>query len=118
MKLVNVSIAVVATCLLATSAYALKTADLALKGNSVVEYIKIHSDVNSIGKMFTEGKAYGRIRSNMFWWDWDTEKTSGMKQTRDNNMWGWMDLLTPLLQKPTIRSKSMTPGRQNRISVS
>lgn len=88
MKLVNFSIAAAAFCVLATSAHALKTEDRVLKGSNVLEYTKAPGDVNSIGKMFTEGEVYGRLRSNMFWWDWDTEKTSGTRQTRDNNMWG------------------------------
>lgn len=88
MKLVKLSMVAAATCLLATSAQALKTEDRVLKGNYQVEYTKAPGAVNSIGEMFTEGEVYGRLRSNMFWWDWDTEKTSGSNQTRDNNMWG------------------------------
>lgn len=88
MKLVNLSIVAAATCLLATSAHALKTEDRDVKPSMQVEYIKAPGAVNSITEMFTEGDVYGRLRSNMFWWDWDTEKTSGTGQTRDNNMWG------------------------------
>lgn len=88
MKLVNLSIAAAAACLFATSAHALKTEDRVLKGNNIVEYTKTPGAVNSIKEMFTEGEVYGRLRSNAFWWDWDTEKTSGGSQTRDNNMWG------------------------------
>jgi hypothetical protein len=88
MKLVKLSMVVAATCLLATSAYALKTEDRVLKANYQVEYTKAPGSVNSFTEMFTEGEVYGRLRSNMFWWDWDTEKKSGSSQTRDNNMWG------------------------------
>lgn len=88
MKLVKLSMVAAATCLLATSAYALKTEDRVLKANYQVEYTKAPGSVNSFTEMFTEGEVYGRLRSNMFWWDWDTEKTSGSSQTRDNNMWG------------------------------
>lgn len=66
MKLVNLSIVAAATCLLATSAHALKTEDRVLKGNYQVEYTKTPGAVNSIGEMFTEGEVYGRIRSNSF----------------------------------------------------
>ncbi|OHD97529.1 MAG: hypothetical protein A2552_11770 [Sulfuricurvum sp. RIFOXYD2_FULL_44_160] len=85
MKLVNLSIVAAATCLLATSAHALKTEDRVLKGNYQVEYTKAPGDVNSIGEMFTEGEVYGRLRSNMFWWDVDNPKTNS---TADHNVWG------------------------------
>lgn len=84
MKLVNLSIAAAAACVLATSAHALKTEDRVLKGNYQVEYTKTPGAVNSIGEMFTEGEVYGRLRSNMFWWDWDNENAA----VQDNNMWG------------------------------
>jgi hypothetical protein len=88
MKLVKLSMVAAAICLLATSAYALKTEDRVLKANGQIEYTKTPGSVNSIGEMFTEGDVYGRIRSNMFWWDWDDELKSGTTQTRDNNEWG------------------------------
>ena len=71
MKLVKLSMVAAATCLLATSAYALKSEDRNVKGNYQVEYLKTPGAVNSIGEMFTEGEVYGRLRSNMFWWDWE-----------------------------------------------
>ncbi|MDO9207368.1 MAG: OprD family outer membrane porin, partial [Sulfuricurvum sp.] len=85
MKLVNLSIAAAAACLFATSAHALKTEDRNLKANGQVEYLKVPGAVNSIGEMFTEGEFYGRLRSNMFWWDWDNAVAG---KTADNNMWG------------------------------
>lgn len=85
MKLVNLSIAAAATCLLATSAHALKTEDRDIKANMQVEYLKAPGAVNSIGEMITEGEVYGRLRSNMFWWDWENDNIS---TTNDNNMWG------------------------------
>ncbi|MFZ2889529.1 OprD family outer membrane porin, partial [Sulfuricurvum sp.] len=85
MKLVKLSMVAAATCLLATSAQALKTEDRVLKGNYQVEYTKTPSAVNSIQEMFTEGEVYGRLRSNSFFWDWDTQKNG---TTADNRMWG------------------------------
>ncbi|MFY9143526.1 OprD family outer membrane porin [Sulfuricurvum sp.] len=84
MKLVNLSIAAAAACVLATSAHALKTEDRVLKGNMQVEYTKVPGEVNSIGEMITKGDVYGRLRSNMFWWDWENESSA----VQDNNMWG------------------------------
>lgn len=85
MKLVKLSMVAAATCLLATSAYALKSEDRNVKANMQVEYTKAPGAVNSIGEMFTEGEVYGRLRSNMFWWDWENDTISS---TNDNNMWG------------------------------
>ncbi|WP_294894595.1 OprD family outer membrane porin, partial [Sulfuricurvum sp. RIFOXYD12_FULL_44_77] len=91
MKLVNLSIVAAATCLLATSAHALKTEDRVIKDNYQVEYTKAPGAVNSIGEMFTEGEVYGRLRSNMFWYDWENEDLTNSdlyKRTHDNNQWG------------------------------
>ncbi|MGD9969832.1 MAG: OprD family outer membrane porin [Sulfuricurvum sp.] len=85
MKIVNLSIAAAATCVLATSAHALKTEDRNLKGNMQIEYLKTPGDVNSFTEMFTEGDVYGRVRSNMFYWDWDNEKAGTSK---DHDAWG------------------------------
>jgi hypothetical protein len=85
MKLVNLSIAAAAACLFATSAHALKSEDRNIKGNYQVEYTKAPGNVNSFVEMFTEAEVYGRLRSNAFMWDWDTEKAGA---TADNEMWG------------------------------
>jgi hypothetical protein len=85
MKLVNLSMVAAATCLLTTSAYALKTEDRDLKGSNQVEYTKVPGDVNSVLEMFTQGHVYGRLRSNAFWYDWENEKSGS---TADNNQWG------------------------------
>ena len=85
MRMVNLSIAAAAACVLATSAHALKTEDRTLKGNMQVEYTKAPGDVNSIAEMFTEGELYGRLRSNMFYWDWDNEQAG---TSEDHDAWG------------------------------
>jgi hypothetical protein len=85
MKLVKLSMVAAATCLLTTSAYALKTEDRVLKGNYSVEYTKTPGSVESLNEMFTKGEVYGRLRSNMFYWDWEKE---GNGATIDNSAWG------------------------------
>lgn len=85
MKLVNLSMIAAAACVFATSAHALKSEDRDVKANMQVEYTKAPGAVNSIGEMFTKGEVYGRLRSNMFWWDWENDNIS---TTDDNNMWG------------------------------
>lgn len=87
MKMMNLSLAAATACVLATSAHALKTEDRVLKGNMQVEYTKAPGDVNSITEMFTKGEVYGRLRSNMFWWDWD-QSHENVSSINDNNMWG------------------------------
>lgn len=85
MKFMNLSIVAAATCLLATSAHALKTDDRVLKANGEIEYTKAPGDVNSIVEMFTQGEFYGRLRSNTFWFDYETENPN---TTSNNDMWG------------------------------
>lgn len=85
MKLVKLSMVAAATCLLTTSAYALKTEDRVLKGNYDVEYTKTPGSVESFNEMFTKGEVYGRLRSNMFYWDWEAEDPS---KAVDNSAWG------------------------------
>ncbi len=86
MKMSNLSI-LAAACMLSTSAYGLKTEDRVIKANYVVEYTKTPGAVNSFSEMFSEGDIYGRVRSHMFWWDWDNANPNG--STEDGNMWGF-----------------------------
>lgn len=90
MKMIKISMVAAATCLLATSAYALKSEDRTVKGNYQVEYTKAPGDVKSLSEMFSEGEVYGRLRSNMFMWDYENEQGGAgtAAKTRDNNMWG------------------------------
>ncbi|EIF50187.1 hypothetical protein SULAR_08944 [Sulfurovum sp. AR] len=55
-----------------------------LKGNMVVEYNVLPGSVDNIRDMFGEGVFYGRLRSNTFYWDWDTETA----KNQDNKAWG------------------------------
>jgi len=55
-----------------------------LKGNMVVEYNTLPGSVDNIRDMFGEGIFYGRLRSNTFYWDWDTETA----KNQDNKAWG------------------------------
>jgi len=43
---------------------------ITLNPNMVVKYQKHPSSVNSISEVFSEGILYGRLRTNMFLWDW------------------------------------------------
>jgi len=66
------SLAVISTSLiLVTSANAtLKNDKITLKPNMVVKYNKLPSSASNITEAFSEGVFYGRIRLNMFNWDW------------------------------------------------
>ncbi len=85
MKMVKVSLAAATVCLIATSAHALKTEDRELKPNGQVVYLKAPAEVTSFAEMFSQGKVYGDIRTNAFWWDWGNVKAN---TTSDNNMVG------------------------------
>jgi hypothetical protein len=51
MKMMKISIAAAAACLLTTSAYALKTEDRNLQGNYQVDYLKTPGEANTTGKL-------------------------------------------------------------------
>lgn len=46
---------------------------ITLKPSMVVKYTQLPSSVNSLSDIFKEGMFYGRLRSNMFRWDWNDE---------------------------------------------
>ncbi|RLA73937.1 MAG: hypothetical protein DRG78_21805 [Epsilonproteobacteria bacterium] len=79
MKLYKISLAVIALLILTSSANAtLKSDKVTLKGNMVVQYTQLPDSVDSFSKVFSEGVFYGRIRSNMFLYDWKEESASKM----------------------------------------
>jgi hypothetical protein len=73
---------------LTTSAQAtLKSDKVTLKGNMIVKYNKLPKPVDSLKEAFTEGMFYGRLRSNIFYWDWKNEDyQTGGKQKDNKNM--------------------------------
>ncbi len=80
MKIFKLSLALISTLALATSAQAtLKNDKVTLKGNMVVEYNKLPSSVDTLSDAFLEGMFYGRLRTNMFKWDWTGDKTTDNK---------------------------------------
>ena len=78
--------AIAAACLVGTtSAYALKTEKRDMKNNMSMIYKVTPKAVNSFDEMFSEGVLYGRLRSNMFHWDWANDRPG---KTADNSAWG------------------------------
>ena len=76
MKVFKYSLALLSVLGLVTSAQAtLKSDKVTLKGNMVVEYNKLPSPVDTLGEAFTEGMFYGRLRFNMFRWDWKEDSS-------------------------------------------
>ena len=74
MKISKLSLAVVGVLVLTNTANATLTNDkITLKGNMIVKYNKLPSSVDTISEVFTEGIVYGRLRSNMFKFDWDKD---------------------------------------------
>lgn len=77
MKLHKLTLLLFSILGLITSAQAtLKNDKITLKPNMVVEYNKLPSSVESIGEAFTEGVFYGRLRTNIFMYDWEDETSS------------------------------------------
>jgi len=85
MKKVELSIVAIALCSLTTSAYALQTQKRDMKNNMSMVYKVKAKSVDNIQDMFSEGTLFGRLRSNMFMWDWDNENPG---KTQDNEAWG------------------------------
>jgi len=85
MNISKLSIAAFTAIALATSAQAtLKSEKVTLKGNMQVKFNKLPAPVDSFKKAFSEGMFYGRIRTNMFYWDWDNESS----KAQDNRNMG------------------------------
>ena len=88
-KMFKISMATVACLMLSTSAHAtLKSEKVTLKGNMQVKYNKLPASVDTLKEAFTEGIFYGRIRANMFYWDWDKEIDGKTKDNRNSGLGG------------------------------
>jgi len=76
MKLVKISAVTAMVCLLGVSANAADTKPKRqLKNNMMVKTNVLPSSVDSFSKAFSEGVFYGRLRTNMFKWDYkDVDK--------------------------------------------
>ncbi len=70
------------------TACALQSDDRNLKDNMQVEYLQLPGAVDSVVAMVSEGRAYGRLRSHAFAWEWENENPLGGRPTADNDMWG------------------------------
>ncbi|MEA3331518.1 MAG: OprD family outer membrane porin [Campylobacterota bacterium] len=77
MKLFNISVAMIVAIGMATTANAtLKSEKITLKNNRILEYNKLPSPVDTVLEAFSDGIFYGRIRTNMFMYDWRDNSTS------------------------------------------
>ena len=87
MKIKIITLSVLSAMLLATSAQAtLNSEKITLKGNMQVKYKKLPSPVDNINEVFTEGMFYGRLRTNMFMWDWKHDNYPNGKLMDDKAM--------------------------------
>ncbi|MFC2074443.1 OprD family outer membrane porin [Campylobacterota bacterium] len=78
--------ATVIVCLIgSTSAHALNTEKRDMKNNYIIKYKVTPKAVESFDEMFSEGVIYGRLRSNVFLWDWENEDRGS---TKDHSAWG------------------------------
>jgi hypothetical protein len=73
-NLIKIAAGTAALLMVSTSAHATLKADkITLKGNMIVKFNKTPEAVDSISKVFSEGMFYGRLRTNLFFWDWNVE---------------------------------------------
>ena len=100
----NIKISIAAAALLCMGTSAIAGGDIApvepvvkvkadkpkrkLKGNMTVVYNTLPGSVDNIRDMFAEGIFYGRLRSNTFYWDWDTEVDGKTKDNENMGMGG------------------------------
>lgn len=82
---IRLGVTAIACLLGTTSLHALKTDKRDMKNNYIIKYKMIPKAVDSFDEMFSEGIIYGRLRSNMFHWDWKNENPGS---TQDNSAWG------------------------------
>ncbi len=87
MKLIKLSTIAITSVMLTTSLNATLTNDkITLKGNMQVKYNELPSSVENLSDAFLEGMFYGRIRTNMFLWDWSKENYPDGKLMDDKAM--------------------------------
>ena len=80
MKIYKISLAVLTALALTSSAHAtLKNDKITLKGNMVVEYNQLPASVDNLSEVFSEGMFYGRLRSNIFLWNWAEKNNDANK---------------------------------------
>jgi hypothetical protein len=71
MKISKLSAIAVSLLVASSSVYAdLKNDKITLKPNMILTYNQEQKSVDSITEMFSEGDFYGRLRMNVFKWDW------------------------------------------------
>ncbi len=69
-------------------AYGIETGKVTLNKNMTVDYNKLPEKAENIKQAFSNGIFYGRIRSNMFYWNWDTENYLSGGKNMSNQAWG------------------------------
>ncbi|MDD5400684.1 MAG: OprD family outer membrane porin [Sulfurimonas sp.] len=86
MKLLKISIAAMTTCMLVT---ALSSDEIkpkrTLQGNMDEVYNTLPSSANNISEAFTNGMFYGRLRTNIFRYDWEAPNNAS---NSDNKAFG------------------------------
>lgn len=76
---------------LASPLFALMNENRNLKPSSIVEYLKTPGEVQTLQEWISQGKLYGRLRSNAFWYEYDNIN-SGL--TQDHSKVGFGGNLT------------------------
>ncbi|NPA65570.1 MAG: OprD family porin [Epsilonproteobacteria bacterium] len=75
---------VLAMAMVVSSSYAIEP-KATLQPNRTIKYNQFPSSVESVTQMFSQGEFYGRIRSNNFYFDWESEPLADGKYIRKDN---------------------------------
>jgi len=80
-------IAIGVLTLVSSAQAALKTDKVTLKANRIVEYNKLPTSANNFSEIFSQGMIYGRLKANIFYYDWENEDKAG--NVKDNAVMGY-----------------------------
>ncbi len=69
----KLTLGLLASTLLISSIQANEISKVSIKGNMNLSYKVLPQNASSVNEAFENGVIYGRLRSNIFFWDWDKE---------------------------------------------
>jgi len=88
MKFYQLSLIAISILTLISSAQAtLKTDKVTLKANRIVKYNKLPASANNFSEIFSQGMIYGRLKANIFYYDWENKNKAG--NVKDNAIMGY-----------------------------
>ena len=88
MKILKITMIVLTACFVTTLAHAISSEKVTLKDDMTISYDKLPPIADTIKEAFSEGMVYGRLRSNLIYWDWDEENYKTGGNQKDNRAMG------------------------------